>query len=35
MFGPRKTLLEMILRSGAGVGTTLWVTNTPHRICLL
>jgi hypothetical protein len=35
MFGPRKTLLEMILRSGAGVGATVWVTNAPHRIGLL
>jgi hypothetical protein len=31
MFGPRKTLLEMILRSGAGIGATLSVTNAPHK----
>src|SRR5687767_10052267 len=32
MFGPRKTLLEMILRSGCGVGATLSVTESPHRV---
>src|SRR5512133_2659481 len=35
MFGPRKTRLEMILRSGAGAAATLWVTSAPHKIGLL